>query len=71
MKGQYRRSGKIIVKFILYYLVAAVSMFVLLNTIGVKMLEKSILENRKKLLTEEAKMIHRLQFLQSEGSLSQ
>lgn len=49
-----KRSGRIIVKFTLYYLTAALSMFVLLNTIGVRMLEKSILENKKKLLVEEA-----------------
>ena len=47
----------LLIKLTLCYLIAAVTMFVLLNSVGVRMIEDSLIERKKAVLYEEAVMI--------------
>ena len=47
----------LLIELTLCYLIAAVTMFVLLNFVGVRMIENSLIENKKSVLYEEAVLI--------------
>ena len=51
-------NRKLLTKLVLLYIASAVVMFVLLNSYGVRELEKSLIEKRKETLYEEALVVH-------------